>query len=294
MMFVLPLLSFLLGYFAKAWLQPWQGLFATLLARLFIPILIIYNMVFYQVGSGWLIVFSLLCSIIFFALFMCFQADRLAALCFSYFNGAWLGFPLALSLFGTAASHSIVALYIGGSLFGNVCAVLALSLVRQNKLIVLRNLLLSPPVLALSIAGILSFWDWSAWQHNAVIELLYQSNKILVTFTGMCILGMWLSKVRVGWADLKYSMCLSVYRLPIIVLLCTLAYQILPIPQQRLTYAVMFMFFCLPPAANIVALESYYRGRGESAVWIAAGTLTSMVMIAIYALLLHGLDILSS
>jgi len=41
------------------------------------------------------------------------------------------------------------------------------------------------------------------------------------------------------------------------VLLCVVAYDYLPIPQQTLTYAVMLMFFLLPPAANIVALETH-------------------------------------
>ena len=40
---------------------------------------------------------------------------------------AWLGFPFALAIFGSQASSVMVALYIGGSIFGNICAVTALS-----------------------------------------------------------------------------------------------------------------------------------------------------------------------
>ena len=49
----------------------------------------------------------------------------------------------------------------------------------------------------------------------------------------------------------------------------------------------MFLLFCLPPAANIVALETHYQGTGMSAKYIASGTIISCVVVSIYGLLLH-------
>ncbi|MDM1261481.1 MULTISPECIES: permease [Acinetobacter] len=288
MALLLPLISFLIGYFGVAYLKPLRPVLAMLLARLFIPLLIIYNMVFYQDGSLWLIGFSLISSILFFAVFYVLQKDKLIALCFSYLNGAWLGFPFALALFGPAASSIIVALYIGGSLFGNVCAVMAVSQTRQELKFIVKNVLLSPPVIALSLAGILSFWDVSQFEHQTWVQVIYQSNKVLVTFAGMCVLGMWLSKVRIGWADLKRSLGLLVARIPLALLLCAVAYWCLPIPQQTLIYAVMLMFFLLPPAANIVALETHYQGTGDSAKYIASGTIASAILIGVYGVVVHA------
>lgn len=288
MALLLPLISFLIGYFGVAYLKPLRPLLAMLLARLFIPLLIIYNMVFYQDGSLWLIGFSLVSSIIFFAVFYILQKDKLIALCLSYLNGAWLGFPFALALFGPAASSIIVALYIGGSLFGNVCAVMAVSQARQELKFIVKNVLLSPPVIALSLAGILSFWDLSQFEHQTWVQVIYQGNKVLVTFAGMCVLGMWLSKVRIGWADLKRSLSLLVARIPLALLLCAIAYWCLPIPQHALIYAVMLMFFLLPPAANIVALETHYQGTGYSAKYIASGTITSAILIGVYGVVMHA------
>ena len=37
--------------------------------------------------------------------------------------------------------------------------------------------------------------------------------------------------------------------------------------------------FCLPPAANIVALETHYQGTGRSAAYIASGTIVSCVCV---------------
>jgi len=289
MALILPLISFLVGYWGVHVLKPIRPLLAALLARIFIPLLIIYNMVFYKEGSLWLIGFSFLSSIIFFSIFYYFQKDKLRALCFSYLNGAWLGLPFALAVFGPEASSTIVALYIGGSLFGNICAVMAVSEAKQDLSFIIKNVLLSPPVIALTTAAVLSFWDFSPFEYHPVVQGVYQLNKVLVTFSGMCVLGMWLSKVRMGWSDLKRSLLLISSRMLLAVLLCAAAYLLLPIPHLMLTYAVMLMFFCLPPAANIVALETHYQGTGYSAKYIASGTVASAILIGIYGVVLHAL-----
>lgn len=287
MALILPLISFLMGYWGVQYLKSIRPILASLLAKIFIPLVIIYNMVFYQQGSLWLILLSLISSIVFFSIFYVWKKDKLRALCFSYLNGAWLGFPFALALFGPQASATIVAMYIGGSLFGNVCAVMAVSQTQQETGFIIKNMLTSPPVMALSIAGVLSFWDFHAFEHNAVLNGIYAVNKVLVTFSGMCILGMWLSTVKIGWTDLKRSLVLILSRSVIALFLCILAYFILPIPHQQLTYAIIFMFFLLPPAANIVALETHYQGTGYSAKYIASGTIASAIIISVYGALLH-------
>ena len=289
MALILPLLSFLTGYWGVQYLKPIRPFLAALLARVLIPVLIIYNMVFYQEGSLWLIAFSFFCSCVFFALFYFILKNKLRALCLSYLNGAWLGIPFALAVFGPQVTSTVVALYIGGSLFGNVCAVMAVSEARQDTRYILKNVLFSPPVVALSMAALLSFWDLSHWQQVPWIEILYQANKVLVTFSGMCVLGMWLSNVRISRFDLMRSLQLIFCRGLFAVLLCVAAYYYLPIPQQTLTYAVLLMFFLLPPAANIVALETHYQGTGHSAKYIASGTLASAILIALYGAVVHAL-----
>ncbi|NNH34234.1 permease [Acinetobacter sp. NIPH 2377] len=289
MALILPLISFLIGYWGVHVLTPIRQLLASLLARLLIPAIIVYNMVFYQEGSLWLIGFSFISSVFFFCIFYYFKKDKLRALCLSYLNGAWLGFPFALALFGPQASSTIVALYIGGSLFGNICAVMAVSQTRQDPKFIIKNVLLSPPVIALSLAAMLSIWDFTAYESHPWVQGVYQANKVLVTFTGMCILGMWLSKIRIGLSDLKQSLLLISSRMFLAVFVCLVAYYVLPIPHQWLTYAVMFMFFALPPAANIVALETYYQGTGHSAKYIASGTIASAILIGIYGVVLHVL-----
>jgi malate permease and related proteins len=293
MALILPLIGFLVGYLGVEKLKPIRPFLAASLARVLIPGLIIYNMVFYQQGSLWLVGLSFIASIIFYAFFYVLRQDKLQALCLSYLNGAWLGLPFALAVFGTQASNTIVALYIGGSLFGNICAVMAVSQDKQSTGFIIKNVLQSPPVVALTIAAVLSFWDFSTYQQHEVVEILYGLNKFLVTFTGMCVLGMWLSKVKIHLGDLLLSIQLILTRMLVAIFICVAAYLILPIPHLALTYAVIFMFFCLPPAANIVALETYYQGTGYSAKYIASGTIASALIIALYGIFIHSLGILN-
>lgn len=288
MALILPLLSFLIGYWGVQYLKPVRPVLAALLACVLIPVLIIYNMVFYKAGSLWLMGFSIFSSIVLFSLFYYFAKDKLRALCFSYLNGVWLGLPFALAVFGTDAMSTMIALYIGGSLFGNVSAVIAVSQTRQDWTFILKNVLQSPPVIALSIAGVLSFWDFSHYEFHPILQWAYAANKFLVTFAGMCILGMWLRHVRIQLRDLKRSLVLISGRFIFALGLAGIAYIFLPIPHQLLTYSVMMMYFLLPPAANIVALETHYQGTGHSAKYIASGTIASAILIGIYGLVLHA------
>lgn len=286
MALLLPLISFLIGYFAVQQLTRFRGFFAMILSKLLIPLIIIYNMVFYQQGSLGLMLFSFMCALLMFIFFYLCYRDQLKALCLSYLNMAWLGFPFALALLGSAASSPMVALYIGGSIFGNICAVMALSQAPQSWQQIIQKVSFSPPILALSLAAILSIWDFSAYQDAWWIQNLYQIDKWLMTFTGMCILGMWLSRVKIYARDLMDSFNFALQKIALGALFCVIAYSILPIPHQGVTYAVMFMFFLLPPAANIVALETHYRGTGESAQYIASGTIVSALLIGLYGLML--------
>ena len=87
--------------------------------------------------------------------------------------------------------------------------------------------------------------------------------------------------------DLIYSTKAQTFKVACGFVLCGLSYRFLPIPNINQHIGVMFLMFFLPPAANIVALETHYQGTGRSAAYIASGTIVSCVCIAIYAVFLH-------
>ena len=289
MALLFPVLSFICGlilanYNASNFLKSWLSL---LLARVFIPIVIIYNMVFYKSGSIELILFSFFSCFILFFLYLKLSKDRLASLCFSYTNMAWLGFPIAIAIFGAEHSMAMIPLYIGVSIFGNSWAVTSVSSAPQSKASLFKKMLSSPPIIALIIAGILRCFDVQQFQNELVVEWIYTLAKWCMSFAGMCVLGMWLRKTKVYLEDVLISAKLAVLKMLCGLVLCTLAYFFLPISHIESYIGVMFLLFCLPPAANIVALETHYQGTGISAKYIASGTIVSCVICVMYGVLVH-------
>ena len=260
-----------------------------LLARVLIPIVIIYNMVFYKSGSISLILFAFFSCFILFFVYLQLSKDRLASLCFSYTNMAWLGFPIAIAIFGAEHSMVMIPLYIGVSIFGNSWAVTSVSSTPQSKAFLLKKMLSSPPVIALMLSGIIRCFDVQHFQNDLVVEWMYTLAKWGMSFAGMCVLGMWLRNTKVNVDDLITSSKLAVLKMSCGVVLCALAYFFLPIPHIESYIGVMFLLFCLPPAANIVALETHYQGTGISAKYIASGTMVSCVVCVMYGLVVHVL-----
>lgn len=289
MALLLPLAGFICGLVLAmfSFSSDLKSLLSTMLARLFIPVVIIYNMVFYKAGSLGLMLFSFFSAFLLFFIFLFISKDRLQALCFSYTNMVWLGFPIGLALFGPNVSAPMIALYVGGSIFGNTWAVTSVSSEPQPFLSIVKKVLQSPPVIALFIALIFRFFDVQHLQKHEIVDLVYTGSKWGMSFAGMCVLGMWLRITRVHTNDLIYSSKVAILKLLCGVVICALTYRFIPIPHIEEYIGVMFLFFCLPPAANIVALETHYHGTGESARYIASGTMVSCVVCILYGIVLH-------
>lgn len=282
---LLPIVAFFFGWISSpySFVTFLKKILATSLARFFIPFVIIYNMVYYQVGSFSLMLFSGIAAIISYIFLVSIFKDRLVALCGSYVNIGWLGFPFALLIFGQSVSAAMIALYIGGSIFGNVWAINAVSTEKLPIQQTLRKLLQSPPVIALLLALCLRLVGIQNWHLGGWVSNLYSFAKFGMVFAGMAILGIWLSQTKVNLADLKFSLRVMFYKLIIGMIICSVCYFALPIAYFKAHIAVLFFLFCLPPAANIVAIETHYQGTGHSARYIAAGTIVSMMVMIIFA-----------
>ena len=151
----------------------------------------------------------------------------------------------------------------------------------------LRGLRTSPPVIAVVI-GLLCLPAGSFLsQYGAGF---YRVLTWIFSFIGLIVLGMWLGVAKLhradltraaGWAFLR-AVLVSVYSIGVLAL-ARWAHdtagvhfdQLLAHPQ------VLFLLAVLPPAANIVILETHYRHEGTAAPVIAAGAVVSIGMIAL-------------
>lgn len=287
----LPILGFVVGWSMNysSWAERFKQGCATTLAWFFIPFIIIYQMLNYQAGSLIFMLVSFFTAVMVYAVFSLIFKDTLIALCASYVNIGWLGFPLALLIFGQDVSAMMIALYIGSSIFGNIYAVRAVSTEKLNILATLNKLRQTPAMMALMLGVLL---HELGIQHRVQLSYITEFEswvKVGMVLTGMAVLGTWFGQTKVTWHDLKTSISMMSIKLVLASSICLIiSWTSFTVFKAHLT--LWFFLFCLPPAANIVALETHYQGTGKSAHYIAAGTITSLITIMLFAIVLQVLN----
>ncbi len=309
---ILPLLYLGVG-FGLAMLLPehWGNRLkesaSALLTRWIIPTVIVYIVatsrpeLFFMAASTMVLMALLVCCAAFFT------NDPVQRLALVYLNAGIFGIPVVASFWGEEAVRLYVGAYIGNSVMGNI---LGTSLMRREantdglttsrskptrKAVthkaavgaVLRSLLTNRPIIAVAIGLICLPAGPFLNTHAAGI---YRLITWVFSFVGLMVLGMWLSTARLHRTDLTQALRWAVLRVVLVsvysVGILTAAYwmhthtgvhleQLLAHPQ------VLFILGVLPPAANIVILETHYRHEGTAAPIIASGAVVSLGMIAL-------------
>lgn len=233
--------------------------------------------------------------------------DPVQKLAFVYLNAGLFGIPVVAGIWGDEAVRVYIGAYIGNSVMGNI---LGTSLMRRETNTdglttsrakptrqtaihkaavgaVLRSLLTNRPIIAVAIGLICLPAGPFLNTHAAGI---YRLITWVFSFVGLMVLGMWLSTARLHRTDLTQALRWAVLRVVLVsvysVGILTAAYwmhthtgvhldQLLAHPQ------VLFILGVLPPAANIVILETHYRHKGTAAPIIASGAVVSLGMIAL-------------
>lgn len=309
---ILPLLYLGVG-FGLAMLLPehWGNRLkesaSALLTRWIIPTVIVYIVatsrpeLFFMAASTMVLMALLVRCAAFFT------NDPVQRLALVYLNAGIFGIPVVASFWGEEAVRLYVGAYIGNSVMGNI---LGTSLMRREtntdglttsrakptrKAVthkaavgaVLRSLLTNRPIIAVAIGLICLPAGPFLNTHAAGI---YRLITWVFSFVGLMVLGMWLSTARLHRTDLIQALRWAVLRVVLVsvysVGILTAAYwmhthtgvhldQLLAHPQ------VLFILGVLPPAANIVILETHYRHEGTAAPIIASGAVVSLGMIAL-------------
>lgn len=309
---ILPLLYLGVGFglamlLPERWSNRLKESASALLTRWIIPTVIVYIVatsrpeLFFMAASTMVLMVLLVRCAAFFT------NDPVQRLALVYLNAGIFGIPVVASFWGEEAVRLYVGAYIGNSVMGNI---LGTSLMRREtntdglttsrakptrKAIthkaavgaVLRSLLMNRPVIAVAIGLICLPAGPFLNTHAAGI---YRLITWVFSFVGLMVLGMWLSTARLHRTDLKQALRWAVLRVVLVsvysVGILTAAHwmhthtgvhldQLLAHPQ------VLFILGVLPPAANIVILETHYRHEGTAAPIIASGAVVSLGMIAL-------------
>ena len=309
---ILPLLYLGVGFglatlLPEHWGNRLKESASALLTRWIIPTVIVYIVatsrpeLFFMAASTMVLMALLVRCAAFFT------NDPVQRLALVYLNAGIFGIPVVASFWGEEAVRLYVGAYIGNSVMGNI---LGTSLMRREtntdglttsrakptrKAVthkaavgaVLRSLLTNRPIIAVAIGLICLPAGPFLNTHAAGI---YRLITWVFSFVGLMVLGMWLSTARLHRTDLTQALRWAVLRVVLVsvysVGILTAAYwmhthtgvhleQLLAHPQ------VLFILGVLPPAANIVILETHYRHEGTAAPIIASGAVVSLGMIAL-------------
>ncbi|MCK0745396.1 hypothetical protein [Chromohalobacter nigrandesensis] len=287
MSILIPLAYLLIGVLLGRFLPEIKNILAKALTKIFIPLVIIYNLLAYQAGTALLALFSVaFCSLLFVCGLVLWK-NRLTALTLSYLNVGWLGLPIAIALFGDEASHIIIAAYVGSSIFGNIASSLALQSDMPWRGLFYR-IVRMPPVMAVIVGLALHVLPLHLAQ-NEYLSILYEVAKQMMSLAGMGVLGIWLYNSKVSLQSLRESIPHAIVRavvgtsmVALFIVGCrSLGYDLFPDSIWALALLPL-----LPPAANIVVLETYYCGTGNSAQTIVCGTVVSLVLIFVFSFIL--------
>lgn len=260
-----------------------KGLASLFLTKFIIPFVIVYNISTSITEMFPIMIGMILLMAIMLTVSKLLGHDAVENLCFCYLNIGWLGLPIAGALLGNAAATVILSAYIGSSIFGNSVGVGVMSPHESwSKRVI--SLLKAPPIIALAI-GIVCV---PIGPDLAIIaEPIYSVMKFLMSFFGMAILGVWLSQSTFNINGFKKSLVEFLSRslimsgiVYLLVILCSY-FDFKIVSQNSL---VLYLICLLPPAANIIVLETHYMKSGRSATMIAWGTCISLCAITFFIL----------
>ena len=275
----LPLIYLLCGLIAGKLSWDAKPVLSLLLTKFIIPVVIIYNIATNFSNMGVVLITTIVVMSIMLLTGKFLRINPVSTLCFSYLNIGWLGLPVAASLFGNQAAAIFISAYIGSSIVGNSLGAWLLTGIRFN----IRKLIQMPPVIALIIGCILL----PLGKQIHELDLIYSLAKFLMSFLGMAILGMWLTKSKITLTDIRNTIQTFLKKAAAYFCTLTALLGLACLCRQNLILentAALYLFCLLPPAANIIVLETHYLGTGYSVKPISCGTCISIIAIGIYAL----------
>ena len=275
----LPLIYLLCGLIAGKLTWDAKPVLSLLLTKFIIPVVIIYNIATNFSNMGVVLITTIVVMSIMLLTGKFLRINPVNTLCFSYLNIGWLGLPVAASLFGNQAAAIFISAYIGSSIVGNSLGAWLLTGIRFN----IRKLIQMPPVIALIIGCILL----PLGKQIRELDLIYSLAKFLMSFLGMAILGMWLTKSKITLTDIRNTIQTFLKKAAAYFCVLSALLGLACLCRQNLILentAALYLFCLLPPAANIIVLETHYLGTGYSVKPISCGTCISIIAIGIYAI----------
>ena len=205
---------------------------------------------------------------------------------FSYFNVAFFGIPTVKSLFGDEAVTTLICIYVGTALYGNIIGYIQVAKSKFSTKQALIEVLKVPFIYIIVLALILKGFKVETPE---TIKPIISVMGTIVSVLGMIIIGMNLTNIKFKSLDWKYYAKILGVR-AISAILITAALMGLEFwlidgleKQQRQVLALVALF---PIAANLAVFASFLKSQEkQAALLIVFSMIISLVLVPLGALI---------
>ncbi len=206
---------------------------------------------------------------------------------FSFFNVAFFGIPTVIALFGKEAVTTLICIYIGTALYGNIIGYVQVAKSRFATRQSIKEVFKIPFIYVFVLAVILKILNFKPPEFvSPVTDFL----GIVVSVAGMLIIGMNISNInfkKLNWP--YYSKVLGIRALSAVIitaLLLGLEYGMINglTGEERQVMALIPLF---PIAANLTVFASFLRSKQqESALLVLLSMVLSLILVPFLAFLM--------
>ena len=201
---------------------------------------------------------------------------------FAFFNVAFFGIPTVLALYGQAGVTTLISIYVGTALYGDVIGYYQVSRTKNGVKTSFLKIIQVPFLYAFALAVVLRFLDFEVPEE---VEPVTEVFSYIVSAAGMMIIGMNITNIKfkgLDWLYLRKFMTLRVIS-AIVIAAIIMAIEYFWLNElDSESREIMALIPLFPVAANVTVFASFLKSKEEeSALLIILSMAISLVLIPI-------------
>lgn len=205
---------------------------------------------------------------------------QLLSACFSFFNVAFFGMPVASALFGEAAVSTIICAFVGTALYGDTIGYYLVARTKKDKRRAASKALRIPLFYAFVLAVVLKL---SGVEAPESVRPAADTVSTLVSVLGMAVIGFNLASVKTEDLDKRLLAHILLVRqasaIVLVALVLALEAALVGVLEQR-ERVLVGMIALFPVAANVTLFASLLGTREkDAAILVALSSVVALVSI---------------
>ncbi|HIB37099.1 hypothetical protein [Mesonia sp.] len=203
---------------------------------------------------------------------------------FSFFNVAFFGIPVVDALFGKEAITTLICIYIGSALYGNIIGYFQVARTRFSRKHAIKEIFKVPFIYVFILAVALKIFGF---EMPTQVEPVVDFFGIVVSVAGMLIIG--INIEQVDFKVLKWSYYLKLLGVRVLAAIIIMAallgieYLFVKGLTERET-KVLILLALFPIAANLTVFASFLKSNEkQSALLVLLSMLIALILVPLAA-----------